>query len=195
MRKNRKPGTGAGAIKHNSYFGVPMFKYLTLLLAITTTYSFADETTPPAEVSMGTEEIQFTPPAGWRFAEAGNLPKSVKVMVVGQGQSQFPPSMNLGTEEYTGNLKDYLKTIKNVNDIRHADWKDLGTIRTEAGNASLSQVDMKTQWGDVRLMHVIIMHGGMAYILTAAALKDEFPTYYKEFFKAMTSLKITKDKG
>ncbi len=174
-----------------------MLKSLTLLFAVLASINplYSDEATPQAEVVTEKEEIQFTPPSGWRFAEATTLPKSVKIMVVGQGQSQFPPSMNLGTEEFAGTLKDYLKTIKSVNDLRHADWKDLGTIRTEAGNASLSQVDMKTQWGDVRLMHVILMHDGMAYILTAAALKDEFPTYYKEFFKAMTSLKITKDKG
>lgn len=171
-----------------------MYKYLTLLLAtITTLYSpaIADENlAPAAEVVVDKTEVQFTPPPGWRFAEAANLPKSVKTMVVGEGKNQFPPSMNLGTEEFTGSLKDYLKTIKSVNEVRHASWKDLGTIRTEAGNASLSQVDMKTEWGDVRLMHVIMIHDGVAYILTAAALKDEFPSFYKEFFKAMTSLKI-----
>ncbi len=102
----------------------------------------------------------------------------------------LPPSMNLGTETFDGTLKDYLKIVKNVNDARHAEWKELGTIRTEAGNASLSQADIKTEWGDVRMMHVIMLHDGTVYILTAAALKEEFPNFYKDFFKSMTTLKI-----
>lgn len=169
-----------------------MQKYLTYLLIMITALAvpaFAEQ-----EQTQEQAEIKFTPPTGWRFTENSGLPKSVKIMVVGQGKHEFPPSMNLGTEHYDGTLKDYLKIIKNINATRHADWKDLGTIHTEAGNASLSQVDMHTEWGDVRMMHVILAHEGTIYILTAAALKDEFPAYYKDFFKAMTSLKISDKK-
>jgi hypothetical protein len=80
-----------------------------------------------------------------------------------------------------------------MNDAQGFEWKDLGTIRTEAGTASLSQVDTKTEWGSVRLMHVIMMKNGTVYILTASALKDEFSQFYKEFFAAMRSLRVAKD--
>lgn len=132
----------------------------------------------------------FTPPQGWHLADPKALPKSVKVMVVGKGAHEFPPSINLGTEIYNGTLKQYLKRIKDINDSRGARWKDLGTIGTDAGNASLSQVEMKNQWGDVKMMHAILLKNGTVYIMTAASQKDEFPRFYKEFFSALRSLKI-----
>lgn len=141
----------------------------------------------------GTSEyVIFTPPEGWRFADTSMLPPSVKTMVIGKGASEFPPSINLGTENYTGTLKQYLKRIKEINQSQGAEWKDLGMIRTEAGDASLSQVDTKTQWGDVRMMHVILLKDGTVYILTAASLKDEFPSFYKDLFNSLRSLRFDK---
>ena len=137
--------------------------------------------------------IFFTPPLGWHLADAGVLPSHVKIMVVGKGPSAFPPSMNLSTEPYKGTLKQYLKVIKNMNDAQGYEWKDLGSIPTEAGKASLSQVDTKSQWGEVRLMHVILLKNNTIYILTASALKQDFPLFYKDFFAAMRSLRLAKD--
>lgn len=137
--------------------------------------------------------VIFNPPDNWHLADPQALPPSVKIMVVGKGDSDFPPSINLGTEHFSGSLKEYLKMIKTINDAQGSEWKDLGTIRTQAGTGSLSQVDAKTEWGEVRMMHVILMRDRTAYILTAAALKDEFAKYYKEFFKSMRSLRFNKD--
>lgn len=132
----------------------------------------------------------FTPPEGWRVADTTILPKLVKFMVVGKGSYEVPPSMNLGFEPYTGTLRDYLKIIKNINASQGDVWKDLGTIDTESGPASLSQVDVKTEWGIIRQMHLIYLDQGMIYILTAAALKDEFPKFYADFFQALRSFHI-----
>lgn len=132
----------------------------------------------------------FNPPEGWRVADANSLPKSVKIMVVGSGSGNFPPSMNLGTEKFSGTMKDYLKKIKEINSAKGLSWKSLGTLKTEAGVASLSQVDNHTEWGDVRMMHVMIKNGDTMYILTGAALKEEFPKFYSEFFKAFKSLRF-----
>jgi hypothetical protein len=161
----------------------------------------ADEEQPPHSTENQKPAIEakepgaviFTPPEGWMIADAKALPPSVKIMVVGQGEHEFPPSINLGVEDFNGTLKEYLKTIKAINDSQGAEWKDLGTIRTEAGNASLSQVDSKTEWGDVRMMHVVLVKNKKAFILTAAALKEEFPRFYKDFFRSMRSLRINKD--
>ncbi|MCB1112265.1 MAG: hypothetical protein H7A37_00285 [Chlamydiales bacterium] len=136
--------------------------------------------------------VMFNPPEGWFLADPKALPPSVKIMVVGTSKNSFPPSINLGMEPYEGSLKDYLRMIKAINDSQGAEWKDLGTIRTQAGNASLSQVDSSTEWGDVRMMHVILLRDSTTYILTAAALKEEFPNYYNDFFKAMRSLRFNK---
>lgn len=141
-------------------------------------------------VDPNTATARFVPPEGWRFADAQSLPKGVLLMVVGQGQREFPPSINLGVDRYQGSLKDYLKVVKAINDAHGDEWKDLGSIHTEAGDASLSQLDTKMTWGDVRMMQVILIKKDTVYILTAAALKEEFPKFYKDFFRSMRSLSI-----
>lgn len=132
----------------------------------------------------------FTPPAGWKTADPKLFSERIKIFVVGQGQGNYPPSINLGTEPYKGTIKDYLKMVKAVNSSQGAQWKDLGMINTPAGKASLSQVDMKSEWGYVRLMHVILIKDGQVYVLTAGALKEEFPSYYNDFFNSMTSIRF-----
>ena len=138
--------------------------------------------------------ITFTPPEGWRVAESKDLPGSVKMMFVGKPLSNFPPSINLGMERFAGTLKEFIKTrVKASNEAHGRDWKDLGSIRTEAGSANLSQLDQRTEWGEVRMMQVILGKVGTMYILTAAALKSEFSKYYKDFFAAMKTLRFNKN--
>lgn len=146
-----------------------------------------------SQLAQEPDAVTFQPPSGWHLADPKALPPSVKVMVVGKGKHEFPPSINLATEQYAGTLKQYLKTIKAINDSQGAVWKDLGAIQTEAGAASLSQADVKTEWGETRMMHVVFLKNGIVYILTAASLKDEFPQYYKEFFSSLRSLRINKN--
>lgn len=136
--------------------------------------------------------VIFSPPQDWKAVDPTLLTSSVKAMVIGKGSHEFPPSINLGTESYKGTLKQYLKRIKEINKSQGSEWKDLGTIRTEAGEASLSQVDRKTQWGDVRMMHVILYKDETIYIMTAASLKEEFPKFYKDFFNSLRSLRFNK---
>ncbi len=178
-----------------------MNRLITLLLTTSITLS-ANEIEKSAEESIKEHYIAalddpeaaiFVPPVGWLAAEPASLPSHVKALIVGKGEHEYPPSINLGAEAYEGSLKTYLKNIKMINEAQAATWKDLGQIATESGNASLSQVDMKTKWGDVRLMHAIIIRYGTAYILTASALKEEFSQFYKDFFQAMRSFKINKD--
>lgn len=147
-----------------------------------------------ANIFAEPEMIAFTAPTGWHSAETKDLPKSVKTMLVGKGSHEFPPSMNLGTEEYKGTLKDYLKKVKDINAAAGHEWKDLGLIDTKAGKASLSQLDSKTKWGNVRMMHLILLKDGVIYIVTAAALKEEFPKFYKDFFASFRSLHFTASK-
>jgi hypothetical protein len=150
-----------------------------------------EEHASAAEKDAPERSILFTPPAGWRMADAKALPPSVKAMVIGKGAHEFPPSINLGMEIYPGTLKQYLNRIKDINKSQGTKWKDLGEIRIEAGKASLSQVDKKTEWGDVRMMHVILNREGVIYILTAAALKEEFPGFYTDFFNSLCSLRFS----
>lgn len=139
--------------------------------------------------------VIFTPPAGWKLANPKELPPHVKVMVVGKGNSALAPSISLSAEETSKTLAEYLKIVKNINSSKGANWKDLGKIHTLAGDASLSQVDTMSEWGDIRMMHVILTRNGTVYILTAAALKDEFSKFYKTFFESLRSLRINNETG
>jgi len=134
--------------------------------------------------------VSFSPPANWRMVDSSELSPSVKLMVVGAGSETFPPSINLTVEAYPGTLKEYLQCVAAINQSKGYDWKDLGIIRTAAGNASYSQVDRTSEWGDIRMMHVILQNDGMIYIMTAAALKNEFAVQYRSFFNAFKSLEI-----
>lgn len=178
-----------------------MNKYLlitNLVLALHAIPLTAADAVPQTEIEMYDSmnepgAVMFTPPREWRYADSSQLGKAVKLMVVGTGSSHFPPSINLATETYQGSLKDYLKIMKAINDKDGAVWKDLGTIKTSAGNGSLSQVDLKNQWGEVREMHVVLKKKDTIYIITTAALREDFSKYYKDFFEAMRSLKINKE--
>lgn len=143
-----------------------------------------------AEESQQTETILFTPPKGWQLAKKEELPSHVEVMVIGKGTRGFPPSINLSTEQFEGTLREYLAIVKEINAKHGSDWRDLGSIQTQAGSASLSQADTKTEWGAVRMMHVILKRNGMIYILTAAAHQEEFPKHYKTFFQSLRSLRV-----
>ncbi len=55
------------------------------------------------------------------------------------------------------------------------------------------QLDTKTEWGNVRMMHVMLVKNGTVYILTAAALQEEFPEFYKDFFNAMKTLRFSQN--
>lgn len=172
-----------------------MRSFFFVLFFLSCSVLHAETVSPTKKASESNAEgiVLFTPPPGWRLADVNSLPSHVRAMVVGKGPSAFPPSMNLSWEPYKGTLRQYLKSVKNINEAQGFDWKDLGSIKTEAGKASLSQVDTKTQWGDVRLMHVILIRQGHIYILTASALKDEFSMFYKEFFASMRTLRIAND--
>lgn|GEM_PF-3293517 len=173
---------------HLKSFGYMLRPFLCALLVVST--ALWAEDLAPQDQAVTQEKVQFTPPPGWRFAETAKLSKAVKVMVVGQAKTEFAPSISLVVEPFEGTLKDYLKIVKRINDSDGTLWKDLGTVQTEAGEASLSQAETKTKWGELRIMHVILLREGNIYILTATAKKEEFPAYYEALFKSLKSLRI-----
>lgn len=137
--------------------------------------------------------ILFTPPEGWRLVDPKEIPgNSIKAMVLGKGKGAIPPTISLGIDNFQGTLKEYLKKIKAINESHGDEWKDLGPIQTEAGQASLSQVDIDTQWGKIRAMHVVFIKDGVVYILTTSAMRDEFSQFYPQFFNVMRSLRMNK---
>lgn len=132
----------------------------------------------------------FIPPESWEVVDPALVPKNIRLLVKSPEKNKYPPSINLASDRVNCDLKTYLKKVKAVNEADGIAWKDLGTIDTLAGKASLSQIDMDSSWGPVRMMHTILIQDGQASILTCAALKKDFPKLYDTFFGAMKSLRI-----
>lgn len=132
----------------------------------------------------------FLPPEGWMIADRSKLTKHIQLMAVGKSSGIYPPTINLATESFSGTLQDYLKVVKDINHSKGSRWKSLGNIQTKSGKASLSQAEATTQWGEVRMLHLITLKNGVIYIVTATAMKDEFASYYPQFFKALQSFRF-----
>lgn len=139
---------------------------------------------------LSKESLTFIAPEGWHLVAPDTLPEHVNLLVKGVGKRELPPSINLAEEEISISLKQYLESVKAVQS-RKGEWKKLGTIKTNAGPAILTQFETKSSWGNVRIMQAILRHNEKVYVLTTTALKSEFPQYYKEFFQAIQSLKVT----
>jgi len=163
-----------------------------LLVSLCSLFSLGIPLESRAEEPTQSPIAAFAPPLGWRLAEKQSLPPHVHIMVVGKGKHAYPPSINLASEEYFGNLTNYLEIVKKINNNGGFSWKSLGTICTAAGEANLSQVDMRTEWGEVKMMHAILFRENVIYIMTVSALKSEFSAFYKDFYAAMRSLAIAK---
>lgn len=151
------------------------------------------KTSKEIPVNNDEEFILFTPPTGWSGVDPSCLPKSVIAMVVDDSIHPYRPSIILSTELYKKTLKDYLKLIKSKEEAKGNLWKELDTVKTQAGLASLSQVDETTEWGVIRHMYLILLKNQQIYILSAAATTDVFSKYYKTFFKSMRSLRVCED--
>lgn len=73
--------------------------------------------------------VNFTPPAGWKKCAHADLGSHVKIMIVGNGNQEYPPSMNLVVEPFEGSLKDYLKIIKTFNEKKGTAGKILERLK------------------------------------------------------------------
>ena len=136
-------------------------------------------------------EAIFTVPKGWASVEREQLPSNIECLVVGSSKTSFPPSINLSTENFKGSLEDYLNIVKNISKEEGSKFKKLGQIETHAGTASLSQTDLNTEYGKVRLMHAMLLHNETMYILTTSALSKEYVAFYPLFFHTMQSFQIS----
>lgn len=137
----------------------------------------------------------FSPPKGWDAASPEIAATHVKVGFIGPNKKGFSPSVNLATEDVGDiTLEGYIKAVKAIYERNPQNrWRQLGKIRTQAGDSSLTEIDSKTEWGDIRLMQMIFLKDKVAYIVTAAALKEEFGGYTRDFQRAFQSFTITDD--
>lgn len=137
----------------------------------------------------------FTPPDGWELVDPRVLPARTKKAFICKNRSSFSPSINLTLEEEVqGTLENYLKCVKtHYEKDPNTRWRDLGNFQTLAGIARLTSIDTKNKNGEARLFQLILLKDQVAYILTAAASKKEFPELQKLFERAFCSLNLTDD--
>ncbi len=144
-------------------------------------------------VTYEQEEVvcSFIPPHGWEYVKGHEMPQDVRVVVRGKGKGALPPSMNLAIEKVSCTQEEYVQVAKKLHQADpQASWSDLGTLQTSCGKANLWQIDIKTQWGEVRVLQAMRVSHGQAFVLSAAALKSEFPTFSKELLAALRTLSL-----
>ena len=137
----------------------------------------------------------FCPPQDWEPATLEERKSCVKLAFLGPTENGFAPSVNLAIEEIgEASLKTYLKAARAIHERKpNNHWRQLGKIRTQVGEAELTEIDSETEWGDVRMMQAILIKEKTAYIITAAALKEEFGKYTKDFQKAFQTFSLRED--
>jgi hypothetical protein len=139
-------------------------------------------------------ECFFRPPEGWEIADPRTLTPSVKIAFLKNIGNGFCPSINLAIEETTVSLNEYLKAVKAIHEQdRNTQWRALGKVSTSAGLAQLTEINSPSDWGAIRILQLIFLKEGHAYVLTAAALKEDISNYYKEFQAAFRSFTLTTD--
>jgi hypothetical protein len=137
----------------------------------------------------------FCPPKGWEIATPESKATHVMLGFIGPNKNGFSPSLNLAVESVGDlSISDYIKAVKAIHERSPQNhFRQLGKIRTRAGESTLTEIDTKTEWGDVRLMQMIFLKDKIAYILTAAALKEEFGSLTRDFQRAFQSFTVTDD--
>jgi hypothetical protein len=136
----------------------------------------------------------FTPPSGWDIADPSSLSPRVKIAFLKSTSNGFCPSINLAIEETSVSLNEYLKAVKAIHEQdRSNNWRALGKVKTSAGLAQLTEIDSKTEWGPIRILQLIFLKDGQAYVITASALREDFSNYYKEIQSAFRSLTLSSD--
>ncbi len=137
--------------------------------------------------------VFFHPPEGWELADPTRLSPTIKMAFIKKADG-LCPSLNLAEEEISADLTEYLKIVKSIHERdRTNHWRKLGKIKTLAGEAQLTEIEKPTKWGKVRMLQLILLKEGKAYVITASALKKDFPHYYREFQKTFYSLTQTND--
>ena len=123
--------------------------------------------------------------------EKAKLAPKVKMGFTTKGKKELSPSLNLAIEPVTVSLPAYLKAVKELYaKNKQCHYREFGTIQTAAGEGKLTEIDMPTKFGPARLLQMIYLRDGEAYILTAAAHKDELPEFYDTFQAAFRSFTL-----
>lgn len=134
----------------------------------------------------------FTPPAKWKIADPKTLGPRVEIGFLTKGKKGFCPSINLSSEPADLSLDQYVKVVMGLH-RKKGTCRDYGSMHVKGGPARLIQIDTTSNFGSLRLMQLIAVWEGRAFVLTACAPKDDFGSYAPLFEKTFHSLTLTDD--
>ena len=141
-----------------------------------------------AVVLLGAHFFYFVPPEGWLPARPQSVSTCVQIGFIGQGKTQFHPSLNLAIEETQASLKEYVRAVKAIHLAQvGTKWLDLGAFQMRAGAGRLIQLEISSPLGPQCVMQALFVQGGRAYILTGACLKEELLTFRSTFIDSFCS--------
>jgi hypothetical protein len=172
------------------------FKIFFHILAVASLPAFAKTSVSTVEAAemVPSSQCYFIPPEKWEVSDPRSLSPKVKIAFLKKNSSGFCPSINLAVEETDASSSEYLKAVKAIHEQDRANqWRALGKVRTGAGNAQLTEIDSTSEWGPVRILQLILVKEGRAYVMTAAALKEDISKYYKDFQTSFRSFTLTSD--
>jgi len=136
----------------------------------------------------------FVPPANWEATKPAALSEYVQIGFVGKASSEFRPSLNFATEEVDVSLKQYVKAVKKMHSTEpQTTWRDLGKFKMQAGEGRLTEITSPSAWGQIKILQLLFVEGNTAYILTGAALKNEFAKFQNDFMDTFRSLSLIPD--
>ena len=133
----------------------------------------------------------FDPPLEWECALADKLSPCVQIGFLGKGSTAFRPSINLAIEEVDVGLKEYIKAVKDIHlGQTGTTWRDLGKFKTRSGEGRLTEIGTSCPLGPIKMLQMILIKGKTAYILTGAAIKDDFLKFQESFTRAFQSFRL-----
>ncbi len=136
----------------------------------------------------------FSPPKGWHKNPIETPSSRVKVSFFTKAKQEFCPSINLLEEKVSSSIEEYLRKIQKIYESDSSNrFRRLGTLKTQAGIAYLTSLDMETTLGKVRVLQSIFLQEGIAYILTGAVLQEDFGLYQKELTDSFRSFSLESD--
>ncbi|GAB4188572.1 MAG: hypothetical protein Tsb0015_08730 [Simkaniaceae bacterium] len=136
----------------------------------------------------------FEPPKGWNISHPGIHSSHVKIGFVAPWKKGFAPSINLAIEHAEISLQEYVQTVKQLHLSDAAcQYYSMGNFPLSFGPAHLAQIDIKNEYGDVRILQLLAKYQNYAIIVTAATLKKDFFAFKDTFFHCFHSLKAFPD--
>jgi hypothetical protein len=143
----------------------------------------------------GEEYCYFIPPSEWEAMHPSLLKGCTEIGFIGKGDGDLLPSVNLAIEEGVNiPLAAYVAAVKKIHEANpNKKWRDLGKTTLPGGVAELTEIEEKIPQGDLRMFQLLLLRKGAAYIITASALKEEFPKFSQAFQKSLRSITFTSD--